>query len=53
MMMMTGRRTLALRPAAIRNFSSSLLVPLATKAEVPAEIESNSISEYAHNQLLE
>lgn len=53
MMMMTGRRALAFRPAAMRNFSSSLLVPLATKPEVPAEIESNSISEYAHNQLLE
>ena len=36
------------RPVAMRNFSSSLLVPLAVKAEAPTEIDNQHISEAAH-----
>ena len=46
-----GRRALAFKPASLRNFSSGLLVPLQTRAEAPAEIVANNISEYAHSQL--
>jgi len=49
-----GRRALAFKqPAALRNFSAGLLVPLKTRAEAPAEITANNISEYAHSQLQE
>ena len=53
---MAGRRNLLLaaKPArAMRCFSSGLLVPLQTKVDMPAEIENNNISEYAHAQLQE
>mmetsp|Transcript_22195 Transcript_22195/g.29692 ORF Transcript_22195/g.29692 Transcript_22195/m.29692 type:complete len:231 (-) Transcript_22195:238-930(-) len=53
MMNMFARRALAARPTAMRSFSSSLLVPLAARAEVPAEIESQHISEAAHALLQE
>ena len=51
MMNMFSRRILAARPTAVRHFSTSLLVPLAVRAEVPAEIEANNISEAAHLKL--
>lgn len=46
-----GRRALAFQPTALRNFSAGLLVPLRTRAEAPAEIVANNISEFAHSQL--
>ncbi len=55
MMMLTsvnGRRVLT-RPSALRNFSSTLLVPLQTKTVLPVEVEQCNISEYAHQQLQE
>ena len=52
MMMFTslaGKRVLLAKPtAAMRCFSSGLLVPLQSKASVPAEIENSHISDYAH-----
>ena len=53
MMNMFSRRVLAARPTAVRHFSSSLLVPLAVRADAPAEIEANHISEAAHAKLQE
>ena len=57
MMMLTsfaGRRVLLTKPtAAMRCFSSGLLVPLQSKVDAPAEIENSHISDYAHAQLLE
>ena len=57
MMMFTsiaGKRVLLAKPtAAMRCFSSGLLVPLQSKAAVPAEIENSHISDYAHAQLQE
>lgn len=38
-MMFTSRAMLRTRSVAIRNFSSSLLVPLAIKADAPSEID--------------
>ena len=48
-----ARRTLlASRPTAQRFFSSSLLVPMSAKAEVPAEVQSTPMSDAAHETLL-
>ena len=45
-----ARRAL-LKPAVVRNFSSTLLVPLQATFDAPAEIQNRNISDYAHAQL--
>ena len=50
-MMFARRGMLRTRPMAMRNFSSSLLVPLAIKADAPTEIDNAHISAAAHDQL--
>ena len=47
-----GRRAL-LNRTAMRSFSSGLLVPLATRADPPAELQATPLSDAAHANLLE
>lgn len=48
-----ARRALLRPNMVVRNFSSSLLVPLQAKMDIPAELENRNISEYAYSQQLE
>ena len=53
MMSSVFMRRAFLRPATVRNFNSSLLVPLQAKFDAPAEIDNRHISDQAHRELQE
>ena len=42
------RRAALFKPTQLRAFSNTLLVPLQTKGELPAEIENRQISDEVH-----
>lgn len=50
-MMFANRGLLRTRSIAMRSFSSSLLVPLAIKDDVPTEIDNQHISTAVHAKL--